>query len=376
MKKIFYLALTGWALFELALIYFIMPMPGSQQMESVDWAYFLHLHQWAFRAGFGLLALLAFFSSHFRYPWMPAAACVLLGGLMYTTNFYLSADQMFFSPEKVVMKHAAENKVDTNRLVIALEYKGETRAYPIQFIGYHHQVTDHVGNQRIMVTYCTVCRSGRVYLGEVNGQPERFRLVGMDHFNAMFEDYTTGSWWRQENGVAIAGPLQGAVLPELPCDQMRLAQWLRLHPDTWIMQPDPAFSEEYARMNHYENGQGNSDLTRMDSLSWKEKSLIVGIELGNDSKAFDWNRLLADRVLHDEVGQTAVVLALASDNKSFAAFECPTKNTRFFLRHDTLVAGDDLYDFAGRALGKNKTHLKKVNAYQEFWHSWRVFHPL
>ena len=43
-----------------------------------------------------------------------------------------------------------------------------------------------------MVTYCTVCRTGRVFSPIVEGQPETFRLVGMDHFNAMFEDEGTG----------------------------------------------------------------------------------------------------------------------------------------------------------------------------------------
>ena len=31
----------------------------------------------------------------------------------------------------------------------------------------------------------------------------------------MFEDATTGSWWRQANGEAVAGPLEGMTLPEV-----------------------------------------------------------------------------------------------------------------------------------------------------------------
>ena len=62
---------------------------------------------------------------------------------------------------------------------------GEARAYPIQLIGYHHQVCDTVGGKPIMVTYCTVCRTGRVFDPVIKGQPETFRLVGMDHFNTI-----------------------------------------------------------------------------------------------------------------------------------------------------------------------------------------------
>ncbi|MFX5562960.1 DUF3179 domain-containing (seleno)protein, partial [Acinetobacter baumannii] len=64
-------------------------------------------------------------------------------------------------------------------------------AYPIQFIGYHHQVVDTVGGEPIIATYCTVCRTGRIFSSTVDGVPEKFRLVGMDHFNAMFEDART-----------------------------------------------------------------------------------------------------------------------------------------------------------------------------------------
>ena len=377
MKKIFYLSLLCWALFEIANVYFIMPIPGSQRMESIGLAYFLYGKRWIFRGVLAGLALLAYFRSSFKYKWAPLLALAVVGGLAFYINFDMAADHMFYQPGQVLMKKAAENKVDSNRIVIGIIRNGEARAYPIQFIGYHHQVRDVIGNQAVMVTYCTVCRSGRVFLPEVDGRKEQFRLVGMDHFNAMFEDATTHSWWRQENGVAIAGPLKGAVLPELPCEQMSLRQWLQLHPNSLVMQPDPAYAEEYDHMKNYESGRGKSDLTRTDSLSWKEKSWVVGIELGNDAKAFDWNRLKKERIINESVGNTPIVLVLTPDTLGFAAFQRPASKMLFELRHDTLVSGTDLYDLAGRAIPPTELpNLKKVNAYQEFWHSWSVFHPL
>lgn len=100
----------------------------------------------------------------------------------------------------------------------------EASAYPIQFIGYHHQVRDTVGGQPVMVTYCTVCRTGRVFLPKVQGAAETFRLVGIDHFNAMLEDARTGTWWRQATGEAVGGPLRGEVLPEIASTQASLGE--------------------------------------------------------------------------------------------------------------------------------------------------------
>ena len=111
-----------------------------------------------------------------------------------------------------------------------MELNGDARAYPVQFIGYHHQVRDTVGGTPVLVSFCTVCRTGRVFSPLVDRHEETFRLVGMDHFNAMFEDRTTGTWWRQANGEAIAGPKKGAKLAEIPTEQVTLGTWLALHP--------------------------------------------------------------------------------------------------------------------------------------------------
>ena len=52
MKKIFYLGICLLVLFEAANVFFIMPMPGSQRMRSIDLAYFLYSWRWLFRAVF------------------------------------------------------------------------------------------------------------------------------------------------------------------------------------------------------------------------------------------------------------------------------------------------------------------------------------
>ena len=74
----------------------------------------------------------------------------------------------------------------------------------------------------------------------VKGHHEKFRLVGMDHYNAMFEDATTESWWRQATGEAVAGPLKGEVLPEWKSMQLTVRKLFELYPDALVMQADEA----------------------------------------------------------------------------------------------------------------------------------------
>jgi len=375
MKKLFYLGLVLLVLFEVANVYFIMPMPGSQRMASIDLAYRLYSWRWLFRAIF-VVMIVAGAGSAWRAPGrqrFAAPAALVLGTIIvYVLNFQMAADHMFVAPASVTMLPADLNKVDTARLVVGIEVDGQARAFPIQFIGYHHQVRDTVAGKPVMVSYCTVCRTGRVFSPVVDGRSETFRLVGMDHFNAMFEDASTHSWWRQANGEAIAGPSKGKALTEIPSRQVTLAEWLREHPSSLIMQPDAGLKDNYSTDFDYETGKSRKSLTGTDTVSWHDKAWVVGITVNGQSKAYDWNRLRRERVINDVIGGEPIVLALASDTTSFAAFVRPNPSERFKVRNDSLVAGVASYAFNGR--GANGA-LDPVKASQEFWHSWRTFQP-
>ena len=68
MKNIFFGGLFFLMLFEILNVYFIMPLPGSQQMNSVDLAYFLYRWRWAFRVVFGAMITIGFLSPLLSIP--------------------------------------------------------------------------------------------------------------------------------------------------------------------------------------------------------------------------------------------------------------------------------------------------------------------
>ena len=376
MKKLFYLGVLFLILFEIANVYFIMPMPGSQKIESLDGAYFLYSWRWLFRILF-LLMILAGIKHAFSFSrWLPSLAILLVTGIVFACNFIMAADSMFKQPVSVIFKNSKENKVETGRIILGISLNGESKAYPIQFLGYNHQVRDSIAGKPNMVTYCTVCRTGRVFEPLIEGKPEEFRLVGMDHFNAMFEDKGTGSWWRQVSGKAVAGPLKGKTLPEVPSIQTTLEKWIELYPNTLIMQADEGFKEKYEEMSKYESGASKSKLTLRDLGSWKDKSWVIGVESGSESKAYDWNRLQKEGIIHDELGDKPIAIFLSKDKKSFVAVERQNSKQIFSMINDTLITADNRYNFIGISLDSTKSNLKRLNAYQEYWHSWQIFHPL
>ena len=370
----FWFGLIGLLLFEIANVYFIMPMPGSQQMNSIDLAYFLYKWRWIFRGLFAAMIFIGLFRSQWKRKWLLFFPIAIVAVVIYMANFVMAADAMFKQPKQLLLVSAGSNKVDSNRLVIGVSINGEAKAYPIQYLGYHHHIQDTVDGKPIMVTYCTVCRTGRVFEPIVNGKQEKFRLVGMDHFNAMLEDATTKSWWRQVTGEAITGELKGQQLPEVYSTQTSLADWLQLNPNSLIMQADETFIKTYDSTFKFESGASKSKLTGTDSLSWKDKSWVIGVKAGKESKAYDWNQLKKEKLIQDKIGATPVLIVLSENNKSFFAFQRPTDNSAFTLSGDTLLFDNHKYRIDGKGIDTSFS-LKPLPASQEFWHSWRTFNP-
>ena len=372
---------------EIARVYFIMPFPGSQEESSIELAYFLSNYIFWFRiVGIILIAYPAYFFLTKSKPTIKWTAITMLAFWLmaaYAFNFRFLADKMFYQPENKILLTADKNKVSNKKLVLGIYINGQAKAYPIEIIGYHHQVRDTVGGEQVMVTYCTVCRSGRVYKPEVDGQLENFRLVGMDHFNAMFEDATTKSWWRQATGKAVAGKLKGTALKEIESAQMSLGAWMRKHPNTMILQPDPVFAKQYKGLEGFDEGTIKSGLEKRDSASWQFKSWVIGIEKNGHTKAYDWNDLVKQRVINDTFQNTALVLVLENDNRSFHVWNRQVKDKLLQFTFDAAAqtlkdtATNSVWNMNGECVEgilKNN-RLTAIQAYQEFWHSWESFHP-
>ena len=371
---------------EIAKVYFIMPFPGSQKRNTLGIAYFLNDNLWWIR----LLIILLLVAPVVHLlksgkKWQKVIVTIFLlsyGVIFYAFQYKFLAEKMFIQPK---VKEFAAAAADTNqqKLVIGVAINHLAKAYPVEIIGYHHQVRDTLGGQQLMVTYCTVCRSGRVFSPVVNGNLENFRLVGMDHFNAMFEDETTKSWWQQATGTAIIGPMKGYQLPEIPSEQMRLGDWLYLHPDSKILQPDTNFRAEYDSLKGYDVGRRSNGLKSNDSVAWARKSWVVGVSISNSARAYDWNELVQKQWIEDSLHATPIIVTIEPNHKTHYVLMRELEGKQLHFDKDS--TGDKLRDKEtmslwlpnGKCVGgtMNGKQLPHIQSYQEYWHSWKQFHP-
>ena len=389
-SKAFTIAIIALILFEIARVYFIMPMPGSQRMQSIDLAYFLHSYRWLFRIMLSIVMILSIKTMLKRYLKTGLLMILLLGGIAYATNFPMSADTMFKTMNHQNFANKKGNFIDSNRLIIGVVMGNETRAYPINIIAHHHQVKDKIAGKDILVTYCSVCRTGRVYEPKIDGKIVDFRLVGMDHFNAMFEDPETKSWWRQVNGTCIAGSQIGKQLADIPCYQTTLKTWLTLYPNSLILQQDSDFNKDYKDLEKFDDGSVKSKLIGRDPKPNQFKSWVVWVKNNNQVKVVDWSVIEKNKYVIESVGNSNCMI-VSNDGQSVFAYKIDgdaiNTNYKVSIRDtefEITRANNETfhYDYKGNLIqqsnlnSKNNPILTAIPCTQEFKHSFEDFQVL
>ena len=355
-RFLFHFSLIALAVTEVYRMYLLSPVPGSQESEMVHVSYPLWHYRWVIR---GVLILAAIYSARSvfeRRKWIPVITILISGFLFYAANFPLSAESMFHEVETLQFADADKCGLSEDALVISVSVGNESHAFPIRYLEFHHRVPDVVGGQSVLVTYCNVCRSALVLDPNISNGNTQFRLMGMDQFNAILEDTETGSWWMQATGECVAGEMQGTQLKTLPAQQLSLGQWRKKFPKGKVMLPDPKYAAQYGD-GSFEKGTIKDELIGTDTASWQDKSWIIGIEYKNQYRAYDWNQLVRERIIQDELAGDPIVLKVDSANINFYAYRLiPNAN----YKNDTT---------------QPKEVPSSLEARQMFWHTWRTFYP-
>ncbi|WP_183565236.1 DUF3179 domain-containing (seleno)protein [Mucilaginibacter sp. SP1R1] len=367
--------------------YLLMPFPGSQELNAITVSYYLEKVVLPLRIA-GAVLIVWYLAKYFLQNSLSkkifkGALLILCLVSFYFTDFMFKAETMFEEPQTINFANALFNKVPESAVIIGVVNNGVAKAYPIVYLGYHHKVQDNVGNEPLLVTYCTMCRTGRVYSPIINGVRQNFRLVGARHYNAIIEDAGTKTWWYQSTGSAAVGKLKGTHLKELPYEQSTLGAWLKRYPASLILQPDKHYLSNYNDLKNYDRLQvvdKDSTLKNKDTLI--RKSWVVGLIINGQAKAYDWRRLDKRRLLNDRINKTQLLLTMEEDSLTYHAFNCSVNGKPLHFKLDTTGRLIDqetasLWDWdglstAGMLKGKQ---LDKIQAYQEYWHSWKHFHP-
>ena len=211
----------------------------------------------------------------------------------------------------------ANQWLEDDDVVFALDYKGEQRAYPQRILNWHEIVNDVVAGDPITITFCPLCGSALAFDRRVDGRVLEFGVSGKLHdSDLVMYDRETESLWQQITGEAIVGELFGIKLKQISMDTLRWEEWKKSHPQTTVLSRETGFSRDYSRYPYgsYEEDQsvhfpveGGVDQTI------HPKAVVYGVEVNGKFKAYTLEAIerdtKEDSVITDTVGGERVRLS-------------------------------------------------------------------
>jgi hypothetical protein len=225
-----------------------------------------------------------------------------------------------------------------------------------------------------------------VWETEVDGQPLKFHLAGINNQNFIMRDETTNTWWQQVSGAAIHGPLKGKQLKPVFVDEVSYAIWKREHPQGRVLRPDDKYKAQYESADWEQGIQRMPVVTQADPQDvLPPRALIVGLELNGKARAYAQADLVKQRLTLDELGGVPIFLIVGEDGQSVRAFErrIQGRTLEFFVKVETTLlqivdaeTGSN-WDFSGRAISGQLAgqRLKPVALLKDFWFDWKLYHP-
>jgi len=246
---------------------------------------------------------------------------------------------------KFVSVPEADEWIQDNELVLAITHEGVTRIYPLQIMVWHEIVNDTIAGDPILITYCPLCGSGIAYERKINGETVEFGTSGkLYNSNLVMYDRKTTSYWSQIDGLAIVGELTGMELTPVSIDTVVWRDWKVSHPGSEVLSQDTGFDRPYGTDpygTYYEDSflffpvEGEDDRIH-------PKTVIFGIEVDGEYKAYQEDDLIARGTIFDEIA--GVQIRVDRDESGIV----------------TITNVD-----AGEEIVKER----------DFWFAWYAFHP-
>lgn len=145
---------------------------------------------------------------------------------------------------------AASEWLDSREPVIALNHRGEARAYPIQILMYHEIVNDVIADTPVSVTFCPLCNASIVFDRTVAHEDKTsvldFGTTGrLRNSDLVMYDRQTESWWQQFTGQGIIGKYTNTTLQQLPSQIVSFGEFSEAYADAGVLSRETGFNRPY-----------------------------------------------------------------------------------------------------------------------------------
>jgi len=246
---------------------------------------------------------------------------------------------------KFVLADKADYLQDHNP-VLGMNYKGVTKAYPINILNWHEIVNDRFNEEPVVITFCPLCGSGIAFSALINGKALTFGVSGLLYnSDVLLFDRQTESLWSQLMMQSISGPYKGKHFTSIPVQHTTWLDWKTRNPETLVLSTKTGFSRDYTDSpyaDYLESPETMFPLSRV-SRRYHPKEVVFGIEIAGQFKVYPFVEL----------------------EKSPAEFNEIINGQSITIRYDSHHKSATAFDQQGKQLAGVRT----------FWFAWYAFHP-
>lgn len=268
-------------------------------------------------------------------------------------------------------------------LVFGAVINNEARAYPLRILGWHEMANDILGGIPVSLAYCTLCGTGILYEGQVEGRAKPFTFDSsglLYRSNKLMFDHQTDSLWNQFTGRPVSGKLQknDIQLHVRPLVTTSWGKWKLDHPSTTVLSQDTGYERDYSSGGPYKKYFASPDLMFPVQVeergNLKPKDLVFGIVQPGGMKAWPLDTFTSAKIINDQVGNVAIVLL----------GDPGTRTVQAYLRgEEHFSAGGDSKQLLSEKgvwtvqedflLGPDGETLARIPGRVSYWFAWNSF---
>ncbi len=285
---------------------------------------------------------------------------------------------------------------------VLIEIEGDARFYPLSIMTRHEIVNDEVGGIPVAVTYCPLCNTAVAFDRRFNGAVLRLGVSGLlRNSDLVMWDGDTQSLWQQVTGEAIVGTQAGQRLTPIPTAIVSWGDFAANHGDGSALSDDQGFGIPYGRNPYEFYSSRSSPFAFFDGEidpRFPALERVVGLTIGETSKAYGFPDLQEARVVNDVVdGEPIVVLWGSPDTADGldASTIAEARPVGTGIAYSSVVDGATLtfepdgndqfrdtetgttWNILGVAIAGDLAgqRLDLVTHRNEFWFAWHAFFP-
>lgn len=351
----------------------------------VRWLYYHYFIRkplvWSFFLGSIILAVWTAYQKNFFAPSILLPLC--LSGLGVIFAYKMHQENAFKAVDFPAMADNVFNlPLNDDMQLGVIDYGGVTKAYPLDYVIHHHVVNDRFGDSIVALTYCAMCRS--IIPFDVTAIGPLF-VGSFKDANMIVADRKTKTFFQQATFQSIIGKLHPYTLSMIPFRTLSWSEVKKMKPVPQIAKVTKKDFREFQLpvpgiWKKIIASEVTPGLPQKDrDKTFPARTYVVGVI---DNNIREHVVYLKDDLMKNSVVKNAEqgVVFIALKN-SVIAFKSSANETPLDLTlYSDMTILDQLsgtiWNIQGKYIqGKLKADLTPVALSDEYWFSWKKFHP-